>query len=137
MADPLSNKGWALLAVGRLDDAKKCFEDVIELLRHDFGFWHPAVAEAFIGLGEVRLAKGDPAGAIQHLEAASGIWEKYPGQEFLQAINQFALARALWDGGGDRRRARALAESARRIYASIRWSEKARACSEWLSAHRR
>jgi hypothetical protein len=50
---------------------------------------------------------------------------------------QFLLARALWDSGGDRRRARTLAGQARDGYAGLEAGEPAVLADleRWLAAH--
>jgi tetratricopeptide (TPR) repeat protein len=66
------------------------------------------------GMGEDLLGLGRPREALVPLERAVGyLAEKKmgPGDEAGEA--QFALARALWDSGADKKRARAMAKEAR------------------------
>jgi hypothetical protein len=56
------------------------------------------------------------------------------------AETRFALARALWDSGGDRRRARAVAKESSELYARVgsrvgRIARERDALREWLEQH--
>lgn len=72
----LSNYGNALFNTGRLEDAKKEFEEAIR--------WNPAYARAYHNLGSVYGAMGDGARAIGNEEAAK--------QNFGKAILNFKKA---------------------------------------------
>jgi hypothetical protein len=72
---------------------------------------HPDVAYALQGLGDTHLAAGRPADAIAPLERALTIRAAGSVPDDL-AETRFALARALWDAGRDRPRARTLAGEA-------------------------
>jgi tetratricopeptide (TPR) repeat protein len=68
-----------------------------------------------VSLGEAQLALGDAARAVETLEPAlpaAGTEADDTGATLSRA--RFALARALVESGGDRRRARALADEARK-----------------------
>jgi hypothetical protein len=73
---------------------------------------HPDVAYALQGLGDTHLAAGRPADAIAPLERALTIRAAGSVPDDL-AETRFALARALWDAGRDRPRARTLAGGGR------------------------
>ena len=72
--------------------------------------------------------------AISYLERALLIREVDEFDPTLVADTRFALARALWLDGGDRRRARALAVAARDAYVSRQRSEAADVTA-WLASH--
>ncbi len=68
------------------------------------------------GLGEDLLALGRPGEALAPLERAARM-AAGPGEQ--QGLARFGLARALWESGGDRARALALAESARAAFRDL------------------
>ena len=69
-------------------------------------------AAALSGLGRVALAESDPAAARSHLESALPLAEKGNAPPSDLAEMRFALARAIDQSGGDRRRATGLARQA-------------------------
>src|SRR4029079_12757450 len=73
--------------------------------------------------------------AIEPLTRANGIYDRFPGAGTAAAETQLALARALWDGGGDRQRARRLAESAPDICVKLELPERAALAERWLASH--
>ncbi len=72
-----------------------------------------------LSLGEVLLDAGRPADALPHLErAVEGLGQDW--EELLGPYRaRFLLARALWESGGDRRRALELARTALAAYRNI------------------
>jgi eukaryotic-like serine/threonine-protein kinase len=83
------------------------------------------------------LALKEPRQALPLLDRASALLEKGSSPESARAETHFALARALWDGGEDRARARQLAARARegararpKVYAKLLAEIGA-----WLAAH--
>ena len=55
----------------------------------------------------------------------------------LRAETSFALAKALWLAGGDRARARTLADQARSSYAKLARPARLAEVVSWLGSHRR
>jgi len=134
----LSNQGELLVALGRPREAASKLEDAIARWpRPDTGE-SPTLSYPLTGLGQARLALGQAERAMAPLEHALRLREGAPGNAANLAETRFALARALWDAAGDRRRARRLAEEARDGYAH---APDAEARSEhqrvdaWLSSH--
>ena len=84
---------------------------------------------AAIALGDALLALGKPAEAIEPLERSLASSAGQP--DAIKASLQFELARALWDGGGDKRHAVELAESAARGVARA----DARPIAAWIATH--
>jgi tetratricopeptide (TPR) repeat protein len=126
----LNTKGEILLQLGRTDEARKVFELSSRTEQGDH-----VLADPMTGLGRVKLATGDPRGAIPFLERALRIRERADVDPAARAQTRFALARALWDGGGDRRRALALANTARDDYTSLHVSREFEQVDAWLAAH--
>jgi hypothetical protein len=121
--------------------AKGRFAEALEQDR--LGLAHPEKAEsawALTGVGEDLLALGRPAEAIAPLERG---WALRDTISVARGItSELALARALWESGGDRRRAIALAEDARARcqpvaarYGSYYAAALAR-IEAWLATHR-
>lgn len=80
---------------------------------------HPNIAFALTVLGDTENEQQRFAEAIEHLERAVEI-RLLQVPSFRLADSQFMLARALWDApveaGGDKKRARSMAEQAHRVY---------------------
>jgi serine/threonine-protein kinase len=132
LGSALSNKGDALRGLGRNSEARLSFERSLEVL-HNAGDSGPFTAGALCGLGETDLAEGQPAAAVPLLERSVEIYGNYKGMGTLTTNAQFALARALWDGGGDRIRARTLAKSALEGYRAAGRTDRQRAVDAWLT----
>ena len=99
------------------------------------------IGEALTGEGEDLLALGRAHDAIAPLERAFAVRSKPDGDVEDRADTGFVLARALWDGGGDRTRALGLARDARTViaplaahYGAYRAKTLAR-LDAWLATH--
>jgi tetratricopeptide (TPR) repeat protein/tRNA A-37 threonylcarbamoyl transferase component Bud32 len=114
----LSAVGDALGALGRSVEALPLHERALTILEAGFGKEHPDVAAALVGIGRDQLALHQGAAAVATLERAVAILAKGEVPARDRADADFALARALWASGGDRSRARALADGARATYAA-------------------
>ena len=79
----------------------------------------PLVAVARLGQGLCHMARGSGREAVSALERAREIAERDPIAVFQRPRIAFALARALWSVGRERRRAIALAREARAGYQKI------------------
>jgi len=79
---------------------------------------HPDTAHALTCVGEAQLGSKAPRAALAPLRRALALRESQAGDAAEIARTRFALARALWETGGDRRRAVALAEQSRDGYAA-------------------
>ncbi len=107
----------ALLAAGDLPEAHRTIQEAVELQRRLAGAGRPLPPEVQQVLGEVLLARGDAAGALDALEQTLAAWEKAAVSPADMAPTRFALARALRLGGKEPARARALATAAREALA--------------------
>jgi hypothetical protein len=86
-------------------------------------------------LGESLLALGNAGDAVGPLERALAIRgeEREPDQARL-ADTAFALAQALWEGGGDRVRAQRLAVEAHALDKALDRATEVQAIEAWLAA---
>jgi eukaryotic-like serine/threonine-protein kinase len=144
-----SNLGERLVAAGRPAEALPHFRDA---LTH----WVPAgasetasIAYPLTGLGQALLALARPGEAVEPLEkalerraprkGATGEGDAGEGDATLVAETRFALARALWDSGGDRHRARSLATEANAEMKTAHPADPVapaqKAISNWLAQH--
>ncbi|HTE52989.1 MAG TPA: tetratricopeptide repeat protein [Kofleriaceae bacterium] len=125
-----------------LDDdpaaARAAFARAIAIFEKTSGSKNPELAPLLAGLGEAELLTGDAAAAVTTLERSLAVWGESKVAAHLIPNTRYALARAVWQSGGDRRRARALAEQAREEYLANRgpWLPKADEVAAWLKAHR-
>jgi tetratricopeptide (TPR) repeat protein len=120
--------------LGRYPAAAADFTRALEIYRSDPETLQRSLAEPLHGLGEVRLMQHEPTAAISYLERALRIREVDEVDPVLVADTRFAIARALWLNGGDRRRALALAVAARDAYQTKRRPEAADVVA-WLRSH--
>ena len=98
---------------GKHEQAKEHADKAIEVLRATRGAQHLDVQNALETRASVRLAAGDPSGAIEDLQAALGIAERLERAPVERAKVRFALAKALFEHREDERaQARALAAAA-------------------------
>src|SRR5262249_43048584 len=97
---------------------------------------HIYLTAPLTGLGKVALARGQASRAIELVEAALAIAERNADRITPRELAEirFVLARALWDGGGDRARARALARQAADGQAGRKGPELAE-IRAWLARH--
>jgi eukaryotic-like serine/threonine-protein kinase len=126
----LSNLGEVALARRRFDDALRVCTRARALDEATLGPDHPDLAYDLACLGEAKLGLGDARGAVALLERAVAFAASAAPDDRARA--QFALARALWDAGGDRLRARALATAAAPEARPV--SQRA-VIARWLAAH--
>jgi tetratricopeptide (TPR) repeat protein len=124
------NFGEVLLKLGRLDAALAHALHALAIREHLLNSQHPYLAESLVLVGQIRLDRNEAAQALPLLERAVGILEKHGSDPALLAQGRFALARALWNTGGDRARARSLAIAARENAGDERAEVDA-----WLAQH--
>jgi len=133
----LDGLGDGLLAKGDPRAALPHYERAVALLEKAVGPTHPDLAEGLTGEGLALIGLGQARRAAPLLERSLEIRLANPGPRLDLARTQFALARALADGGGDRVRALDLAERASAAYAAD--GHRAREVDEitaWLAQHR-
>jgi len=76
----LNGRGWALLALGRIDEARQAFASSLDYESEDI--------DARIGFAAARGAAGDPEGELEDLRK---LWEDHPSREDLLAHYVAAL----------------------------------------------
>jgi serine/threonine-protein kinase len=113
LALPLDGLGRALRKLSRYDEALAQFRRELAILEKTVPATHPSLAPPLDGIGDVLVAQHAAASAIAPLERALALREKDPGSRDGLPETRLLLARALWDAGRDRARARQLAEAAR------------------------
>jgi len=94
----------------------------------DLAFSLENIGQAYLGLHK-------PQEALAALERAMTIHEKNAHDVSEMAEARFALARALWDAGKDKKRAAALAELARTGYTASKDEERVMAVARWQVEH--
>jgi tetratricopeptide (TPR) repeat protein len=125
-----------LLASGqRLDDAEREAQRALSLLQRILPAGHHLISRSMTVLGHIALERRGPARALSLLEPALAMTSLRPEE---RPEVQILLARALWDSGRDRARARALAEQSHTGYLGLGHGHE-KAASEagaWLARHR-
>ena len=129
--------GLALLELGRPAEAVADLRGAVATF--DAYAWDPAArGNALTFLGTALRGSGDDAGAIEVLDEALWTLGTCCGARSSKAQDaRFALAQSLWDSGGDRERARALATEAHAALVAMGPSlaRKAAAVAAWLEHH--
>jgi tetratricopeptide (TPR) repeat protein len=95
------------------------YQLALEIYEKRLGHDHPDLAEPLRGLGEVYLRQHQPRRAVAPLERALELREAQPTDPMHLAAIRARLAEALWDAGGDRNRARVLANKAMEYYRTV------------------
>jgi serine/threonine protein kinase len=134
LADAQANLGEVLATLGREAEAEAAFVHAMQI--YEGRGLSPWDAFPFAGMGDLKLSQRKPAAAIPFLQRALEIREQNHIHERLTADVRFSLARALWDGGGDKRAAISLARSARAVYARYPQLDKEPTVASWLATHR-
>jgi tetratricopeptide (TPR) repeat protein len=94
----------------------------------DLAFSLENIGQAYLGLHR-------PQDAIPVLERAIALHEKNEHDAPEMAEARYALARALWDAGKDKKRAAALAELARTGYSASKDDERVATVARWQQEH--
>ncbi|MCY1023361.1 serine/threonine-protein kinase [Pyxidicoccus sp. MSG2] len=122
--------GRTLVRLGRWDDAARQLQRARDTGERQAAADPRLLALARLGMGELSLARHQPAVAVPLLEQAL---EHIPIRARTEA--RWALARALWEANADRARARELASQVREDYGNIGQERKVTEISQWLSSH--
>jgi serine/threonine-protein kinase len=112
----LSNEAETLDRMGRHEEARAGYRHALAIEERGFGADSSNLAYPLTGLGLSYLTDHHAAAAVPPLERAHRIRAAHESEPLLLAETEFALARALWESGGDRARAVKLAESAAKTY---------------------
>ncbi|MBN2493830.1 MAG: tetratricopeptide repeat protein [Deltaproteobacteria bacterium] len=98
---------------------------------------HAFLTDVLCCIGQALIGTKAPSQALAPLERALAIGEAHGIRPIVLANTRYALARALWDSGRDRDRARSLAQLAREGYASAmpRNQSREEEVKAWLERH--
>ena len=139
VAIALTNFGATLQGEHKAAEALAAFERALAINDKRFGPGYVDSFDALLGKGKALTALGRPKDALPSIEQALTIATTGDPSEWSAADARFALAEALWDSGGDRTRARALAAEARKGMTTVSDSTAQRDLAEidaWIAAHR-
>jgi tetratricopeptide (TPR) repeat protein len=112
----MSNQGEILNALSRQKEALPLFRKALDIVSADMDPKSGWLAFPLTGLGRSLLGLGRAREAVAPLERALAIRDRDETLPLPRGETRFALARALWESGGDRARALTLAASARDEY---------------------
>ena len=122
----------ALLWHGDFGPAAVELEDALAGLTDAHGKAHPYTASAMTDLARAYLGTGRAKAALALLEQALEVQEAVKDPDWL-AVTRFCTARAMWDTGGDRVKARELARQATTYPSSL--SAPDLDATAWLASH--
>jgi len=116
--------------------AQERWEHAVSLWEKAHGPKHPFLALLLTDVGKTELRRGRPARARKVLERAFSIADLEQVEAGDRGELRYALARALWDAGGDRKRARELATAAHQDLSAAgpRAARRAGEVKAWLDA---
>jgi len=139
LCSPLHGLGNALQQQGQAEAALPYFERAAAIHSAQPSDFHNARAELLMNLGNAYLVAKRPREAIAPLERALAFIEKSPhAVQQHRGLIRFRLARALWDSGEDRLRARQFITEALGLLEHDRgpWARKFQETLErWLAEH--
>ena len=136
LAHNSSNRGEYLVSLDRLPEAIEAFTSALSSWEAQLGPQHRYLGYPLTGIGVARWKQGQFAQALPPLERALRIREAQEPDAATIAETRFALARALWDEGRQRPRARALAQAAGDAYGrEPSQAAHAREVTQWLVGH--
>ncbi len=121
--------------LGELLTALELLLPLAETTERQLGPSHPSLGDVLDQLGSVRLRLRQPRLALAPLERALTLRTFRPGDPRGLANTRFALAQALWDSGGDRRRAVELAELALAVPQRAIDVAEVEQMRRWVKAH--
>jgi tetratricopeptide (TPR) repeat protein len=122
-------------ALGHYEEARAGFERTLDLWQREMPD-HPALAYPLTGLGASLVDLGRFEEGRRHLERALQLRTASPATAIDLADTERQLARALWEVGGDRSRALALATAARDRLLPLRENagERLPEVEQWIAA---
>ena len=128
----LNNMGEVLRLLNRQDEAIAAYRRALSIQEKLLGSSHPDLGHSLLGIAEAYLDLGRAREAIAPAERALALRESLKIHPVLIAQNRFYLARALWDGGGDRVRSARQARQARKDLAEAGYTDDQREVETWL-----
>jgi tetratricopeptide (TPR) repeat protein/predicted Ser/Thr protein kinase len=137
LAGAYSNLGNALRSSGKLAEAEENYRRAIAMWDATVAPDNPSVVYGLDGLGGVLMDLGRAAEAIAPLERAHALCQNGRVSPTLRGETTFTLAKALWEVGKDRARARSLAtEALAAMGDDAAGGERREEVTAWLAAHR-
>jgi tetratricopeptide (TPR) repeat protein len=112
------NLGSLFMEQQRHDRAHPLFERALLMYTKTLGEKHPSTAAVRAQIGRIHLRQGRLREALEELERAKSIQKEVGSTPLDAAVTDLSLAQALHATGGDRARARSLAEGARDAFKS-------------------
>jgi tRNA A-37 threonylcarbamoyl transferase component Bud32/tetratricopeptide (TPR) repeat protein len=134
VAGALNCKGELLRMMGRNNEARALLERSVAVYDR-FPAQPPQIGSPLESLGEMSLSEGDPLSARAPLERAARIFAEHNVHPGVTASVRFALARAIWQSGGDKRVAHEHATWARKAFSNYGRTKQAHVVDEWLATH--
>jgi serine/threonine protein kinase/tetratricopeptide (TPR) repeat protein len=135
----LSNYSEFLVRIGLFDEAAATAARALSIFERETDRDSLYVTYPLVALGAAQLGAGRVQDALPIYERAHRIRDAKESAAAKRAEAQFGLARALWDAGGDRTRARTLSVAARDAYqqapATPATQRELAAVEVWLTAH--
>jgi serine/threonine-protein kinase len=131
----LSNRAEVFNGLGRGREAREAASRAMAIWEKQLPRDHLFLSYSLTAIGQSYLREGKPASALAPLERALGI-RRAKDVPMRVAETAFALARALWDSGQDKVRARSLAREARAAYSTLPNLKKEQdTVSRWMIDH--
>ena len=133
----LAGSARAEQGLGRLDEAEARYRRALAIDEKALGPKHPELVVPLLGLGQVALARGNPAAARAPLERGLPLAEGYAILDVDLCDFRIALAKVEW-ASGNRTHAVELAQRAHDGYAKagVRGKEGLAEATAWLAHHR-
>jgi eukaryotic-like serine/threonine-protein kinase len=120
---------------GRAEEALPLIAEVLAVHDRHSAADNPRKLITLLTLGEIHLARSRSSDAVPVLDRAVAVRLKFSRGPISLAAARFQLARALWDSGGDRGRARQLIAEARPVLLGSHHSRVKAELQAWLNAH--
>ena len=126
-----------LVELGRLEEGLAVARRALAIREKVLPPGHRDTANAQYAVALVEMARGRPANALAMVEPALKVREESKGIPPADLADvRFLTARALWDVGKDRARARELVKAATAAYENLKYDERLREVDAWKTAHR-
>ncbi len=127
----LNNLGLVYARLGQDDEAEEYFSQAHEVFSDVYGPQHPVMAWTTMGLGEIFQRRGEADRAREYFSRVIALCDQKACEAEPCARARFGMAKILWEGKQDRKRALALAEKARGGFANMKREQSA--VEAWLA----
>jgi tetratricopeptide (TPR) repeat protein/predicted Ser/Thr protein kinase len=130
-----TNDAEIYLLQKRYEEALETYRQSLAIDQKILGATHPDVAYSWQGIGLALRGLGRSREAVEPLSRAVALRQSGEVGPELLAESRWALAQALWESGGDRRRALDLARQAADGFAAVGRPNNRREITDWLHKH--